>query len=304
MTVMQMLSIKVPATAANIGPGYDCLGIALDKYLELTIEKDTHEKDFLWLNGVTPVPKEKNLILSTVEYILNKHNNVLNYTIRVTKNDIPIARGMGSSAAAIVAGVYCANYLLNDHYTEEELLTIACDLEGHPDNVAPAILGNLVMSKKIQHEYVTSIIQFPEALEFIVLTPDFEVSTEKARAILPKEYAQADVIENISNISFLINSLNQQTNYDQLRYFLNDRIHQPYRIQLIHNGVDIFNKSKALNTYGEFISGSGPTLILIIDKNDNNTLNQMIEFTNTLADTWTVENIEINRTGIITEVKA
>jgi homoserine kinase len=296
-----MIKISVPATTANIGPGFDCLGMALNLFLEISVEKKEVGKTFKWMNGLASIPIEKNLIYQTIESILKMNNQKINYEISVLKNDIPISRGLGSSASAITAGVYAANYLLENIYSDHELLNIACDLEGHPDNVVPAIKGGFQISKKINNEYITSEIKPPTTLDFIVMVPDFEVNTDKARAILPDQYSKKITYESVANAAFLVNAFNN-SNFSLISIYLDDFLHQPYRIKLINDGVKILRHSKSLNAYGEFISGSGPTLISLIENNPS-FVTKMRDFLEALNDDWKIYKTNINTTGIEIEVQ-
>jgi homoserine kinase len=274
--------------------------MALNLFLEISVEKKEVGKTFKWMNGLASIPIEKNLIYQTIESILKMNNQKINYEISVLKNDIPISRGLGSSASAITAGVYAANYLLENIYSDHELLNIACDLEGHPDNVVPAIKGGFQISKKINNEYITSEIKPPTTLDFIVMVPDFEVNTDKARAILPDQYSKKITYESVANAAFLVNAFNN-SNFNHISIYLDDFLHQPYRIKLINDGVKILRHSKSLNAYGEFISGSGPTLISLIENNPS-FVTKMRDFLEALNDDWKIYKTNINTTGIEIEV--
>lgn len=297
-----MLKISVPATTANIGPGFDCLGIALNLSLQLTIKKTDGPNRCLWPSHLPAIPPGKNLICKTINRILKKEQRKISYEIKILDNEIPVSRGLGSSAAAIAAGVYGANYLLGDIYSEKELITLASDFEGHPDNIIPAIVGGCVISKKINpEEYYYSSINFPKTLNFITMIPDFEVSTKDARNILPEAYSMEDVIENLSNLGILINELNNNR-VDYLKYLFNDKIHEPYRIQLINNGEAIMQKMKDLGCLGQFISGSGPTLIGLATENPNACVDSLKKYTEGYADQWKIKLLTLNTVGITTEV--
>jgi len=296
-----MIKISVPATTANIGPGFDCLGMALNLFLEISVEKKVIGKTFTWMNGLESLPLEKNLIYQTIESLLEKNNRTINYEICVVKNDIPISRGLGSSASAITAGVYAANYLLGSIYSNEELVNLACDFEGHPDNIVPAIKGGFQISKKINDEYITSEIKPPTSLDFVVMVPDFVVNTDKARAILPNNYSKKITYESVANAAFLVNAFNN-SDFSHIDIYLDDLLHQPYRIKLINDGSKILEHCKSLNAYGEFISGSGPTLIALIKEN-NAFIPKMTEFLDTLENQWKIHKTKINTTGVEIEVQ-
>jgi len=295
-----MLKIKVPATTANIGPGFDCLGMALNIHLSIDVYKNTDEISFIWNDSIEEVSLEKNMIFNTIKKILKLKNSESNFKVIVKKNEIPISRGLGSSASAIVAGVYAANYILDNILTENEMLDIACEIEGHPDNVVPAIKGGFQISKKLNGKYITSCVNVPENLKFVVCSPDFTVSTEKARAILPDKYEKYDVFENLSNLALLVNSFNNN-DYENIKYALSDKIHQPFRINLINNGKEILNHSNEIGSLGEFISGSGPTLISLI-KDDNEFINKMKSFLSKYNDNWICNVTTVNREGVEIEV--
>lgn len=296
-----MIKISVPATTANIGPGFDCLGMALNLFLEISVEKKETKKTFTWMNGLESIPLEKNLIYQTIESLLEKNNKTINYEVCVVKNDIPISRGLGSSASAITAGVFAANYLLGGIYSNEELINLACDFEGHPDNIVPAIKGGFQISKKIHDEYITSEINPPTSLDFIVMVPDFEVNTDKARAILPDQYSKKIAYESVANTAFLVNAFNN-SDFSHINIYLDDLLHQPYRIKLINDGLKILKHSKSLNAHGEFISGSGPTLISLIENNAS-FIPKMQDFLETLDDEWKIYKTKINTTGVEIEVQ-
>lgn len=296
-----MIKISVPATTANIGPGFDCLGMALNLFLEISVEKKETKKTFTWMNGLESIPLEKNLIYQTIESLLEKNNKTINYEVCVVKNDIPISRGLGSSASAITAGVFAANYLLDGIYSNEELINLACDFEGHPDNIVPAIKGGFQISKKIHDEYITSEINPPTSLDFIVMVPDFEVNTDKARAILPDQYSKKIAYESVANTAFLVNAFNN-SDFSHINIYLDDLLHQPYRIKLINDGLKILKHSKSLNAHGEFISGSGPTLISLIENNAS-FIPKMQDFLETLDDEWKIYKTKINTTGVEIEVQ-
>lgn len=293
-----MLKLKIPATSANIGPGFDCLGVALNIFLELTIE-ESDTKQFIWEDKSNIVENKNNLIIDTIETILKNNNSKKCYKITVINNDIPISRGLGSSAAAIVAGVYCANFLLDNKYSNNELIKIASNIEGHPDNIVPSIKGGLQISKKINNEYIIDQINFPKDLTFCILVPDFKLSTKKARKALPKKYKKEDVLFTLSNLGMLINAFNNN-NLKNIKYLLEDKIHQPYRIDLIKDGKKLFKKMDSLNTYGKFISGAGPTLICLIK--DEDILDKLNEYTNSLDTKWKIYKSSINNQGIKLEV--
>lgn len=296
-----MVKIKVPGTSANIGPGYDTLGLALNIFNEIVVEKKESGIEILWDIPNPNIPLEENLVYVALMHTLKKYKKEhLGCTIRMTKVDVPISRGLGSSAAAIVCGIYAAHYLMDYALSTKEIVSIATELEGHPDNVAPAILGNMVISVMADNKVIYSTIDFPEDIIFNVLIPNFKLSTEKARSVLPKEYKVADCIFNTSRLALLLNFLRDKE-YENLRICLEDKLHQPYRFSLINNSLDIFEESKKLGALGEFISGAGPTLISWSTKDNKEYQEKLTKFLDTLEDKWELKDLTINKSGTIIE---
>lgn len=296
-----MVKIKVPGTSANIGPGFDTLGLALNIFNEITVEKKNSGIEVLWDIPNPNIPLEDNLVYVALVHTLKKYKKEdLGCTVRMTKVDIPISRGLGSSAAAIVCGIYAAHYLMDYSLSTKDIVNIATELEGHPDNVAPAILGNMILSVMTENSVLYSKIDFPEEIKFNVLIPNFKLSTEKARSVLPGSYSTADCVSNASRLALMLNFL-QEKRYSDLRVCLEDKIHQPYRFELINNSLDIFEKSKELGALGEFISGAGPTLITWVDNNEETYKKELQKYLDTLDDKWEIKDLTINTTGTIIE---
>lgn len=296
-----MVRIKVPGTSANIGPGFDTLGLALNIFNEITVEKKNSGIEVLWDIPNPNIPLEDNLVYVALVHTLKKYKKEdLGCTVRMTKVDIPISRGLGSSAAAIVCGIYAAHYLMDYSLSTKDIVNIATELEGHPDNVAPAILGNMILSVMTGDSVLYSKIDFPEEIKFNVLIPNFKLSTEKARSVLPGSYSTADCVSNASRLALMLNFLKEKR-YNDLRVCLEDKIHQPYRFELINNSLDIFKKSEELGALGEFISGAGPTLITWVDKNEESYKKELQKYLDTLDDKWEIKDLTINTTGTIIE---
>ncbi|MBF4694770.1 homoserine kinase [Fusibacter ferrireducens] len=300
-----MIKIKVPATSANIGPGFDTLGVALNLFNTITVEKtESTQRSVLWKNGVIEVADEENYVKVTLDQILAQYGfDQIGYKLIIGDCQIPISRGLGSSAASIIAGIYAANYLMDFKLSKEDIIQHATEIEGHPDNVVPAILGGMVISciDEASHKIIHSTVQFPDELHFKVFIPDFRVSTKDARKVLPKEYSLAQCVNNISRVSMLINALNTK-DYDLLRFSFKDEIHEPYRIKLIHQADLIMEKFKSLNTLGAFISGAGPTLISLVKADDTEFDAIINPFLETLQHTWTLKSLTVNNNGTTYEI--
>lgn len=292
-----MVKIKVPATTANIGPGFDTLGMALNLFQEIIIEPaEPNTKKIIWPDEPI-LPDDRNLVARALERVLKLENaSDSGYILTMYKSDIPISRGLGSSAAAIVSGIMAANYLLDYRLSMQSMLNIATEMEGHPDNVAPALLGNLIIAATYNDNIVFSTIKFPENLNLKVLIPDFELSTEQARSALPSSYKRSECIFNLSRISFLMHALLTQ-NYDNLPIAFADLIHEPYRYPLIEDSSEILSQLSGTKAFGNFISGAGPTIISVVRDSDT-TFDQLLQLNSrSLKHRWQCLTLTVNSSG-------
>ncbi|MGI6607468.1 MAG: homoserine kinase [Erysipelotrichaceae bacterium] len=255
-----MIKIKVPATSANLGVGFDTLGIALNIYNTFYIE----ESASLFIEGVDKEYQNRNnLFMRAFDKVNEELNSFKNINLKIESN-IPIARGLGSSASLIVAGATAANYLNGNKLTVEEIFQICTAVEGHPDNVAPALFGGLTSSFRRADIFYMKKIAVHEKYKFTLLIPDFEISTVQARAVLPAAYSKEDAISNLSNIISLCLSLNDGDD-KTLKLSNNDRIHEPYRKALIPDFELLKKECLNKGAYTFMISGSGPTCLVISD---------------------------------------
>lgn len=299
-----MFRITVPATSANIGPGFDAMGLALNLFLSVDVKPlESDIQRVVWTDkSMTPLPDEKNLILVSLTTTLKKLNmEAQGFELNMRDCKIPVSRGLGSSASAIVAGILGANALSGNKMTQKDVIDWATELEGHPDNVVPAILGGMSVSFQSEGKVFTTQVPVPEQLAFAVMVPDFELSTKLAREALPKSYSKSDCIHNLSRAAYLVASFHAGS-LDGLREALNDKIHQPYRISLIRDGKDILEMSKDLGAVGEFISGAGPTLIALYKKSDRAFKEKLQERLSQLTSNWTLLDLNVCRQGATIEV--
>lgn len=271
------VSVKVPATIANLGPGFDCLGLALPLYNEVTVEETVMPGSGIEINiieededyDILSIPKDENNIAYKAIELLYNFIGQTPSDIKITiKTGIPIARGLGSSASVIVGGLAAANELLGKPADEAILLAIASEVEGHPDNVAPAIFGGFCLSSLETDGSVSySKIKWPDDWKLTVLIPDYELNTMISRSILPENISIKDAAFNIRKCAMLIDSV-YRNDAESMKKALKDKLHQPYREPLIKGFKEISelveNKDDII---GCTISGAGPT-ILIISQND------------------------------------
>ena len=290
------VSVKVPATSANLGPGFDCLGLALPIYNTITVEEtimpgtgieiniidETHEQDLI------SVPTdENNIVYKAIELLYNSIGQSPSELKITIKTQIPIARGLGSSAAVIVGGLIAANELLGRPADEAALLSIATEIENHPDNITPAVVGGFVVSSLEEDgSVVYSKINWPKDWNITVCIPDYELSTSIARSVLPAEVPMKDAIFNLKHTAMLIQAVN--THDEKLmKIALDDRLHQQYREKLIPGLVEIKEALKHEdNVLGVVISGAGPAVLVI---SHGNNLNKIRE---TVSKVWLDMNVK------------
>jgi homoserine kinase len=264
MTARRRL-VRVPASSANLGPGYDAMAAAVALHLELEVE-ETGEYGFE--TGGLDVPTGRDNLMVRAFETLHSADGI---TFRL-RSEIPLARGLGSSAAAIVAGLVAADHLFELALTREELLARATEIEGHPDNVAAAIYGGFVVCAAgggprpaeggTEGDGVFAArFDPPEGLEGIVVIPGEEVSTRRAREAIPAEVPLAEAVANVSAAALLVLGL-RSADLDLVGRGLHDRLHQPYRRELYPRSMEIVDAAAELGAVGATISGAGPTVLV------------------------------------------
>ncbi len=260
-----MMHIKVPATSANMGPGFDSIGVALELYNHLWFEEIEQGVEIIVKKEhEIKIPTDKNnLIYKTMVDFFAETGNVMPGVRLIQEDDIPMVRGLGSSAACIVAGLLAANHMSGCHYSREQLAQIAAKIEGHPDNSNPALFGGMVVGALDHNEMRHVRLDLPKDLVFAIMVPDFPVSTEDSRKVLPDMYTKADAIFNASRAALLVASI-YAGDYENLAMAMQDRIHQPYRSQLIPDMDRIFKAAKNYGALATYLSGAGSTLMAVL----------------------------------------
>jgi homoserine kinase len=247
--------VRVPASSANLGPGYDVLAAALSLHLELEVQ-ETGEFSFDPGGAAVPTGRD-NLVVRAFESL--RPADGIAFRMR---SEIPLARGLGSSAAAIVAGLHAADHLFELGLSKEEMLVQATALEGHPDNVAAAIYGGFVIvGTDADRGPVATRFEPPKELEGVVAIPPEEVSTERARETIPAEVPLLDAVANLAAASSLVLGL-QSGDLDLVRRGLRDSIHQPRRRDLYPRSMELVDAAAELGAIGATISGAGPTVLV------------------------------------------
>lgn len=263
---LKMFRIRVPATSANIGPGFDSLGLALKLYN--TVWMDEYEGVNISTTDGTVVPlDENNLIYKSAKMLYDICGKPFKGLIIRQENNIPMTRGLGSSSACIVGGLIGANALLNEPLSKDDLVNLAAHLEGHPDNSTPAILGGLVTAVFDNNRVYSVKVPISGRIKFAAFIPDFELKTEVARAALPMEVSHKDAVFNLSRAALMTASL-FSGRLDNLKLAVEDKLHQPYRLKFISGAQDIFKLADKLGAYGCYISGAGPTLMAMVNVTD------------------------------------
>ncbi|MGI8742376.1 MAG: homoserine kinase [Bryobacteraceae bacterium] len=261
-----MSVLRVPASSANLGPGLDALGLALGIYLDCRFE--TSEQLSITAKGRDAgcvSTGEDNLIWQTALAVARDVGGQLPPIALEIDNDIPIGKGLGSSAAALTAGVVIADRLLGLHWNRLRILDEAAQIEGHPDNVAACVLGSIVATAMERGGTARAVrLDLPARYGVAVVVPDFILPTSQARAVLPDCYSREDTIFNVQRSALLIAALATGTT-SAFPAALEDRLHQPYRAPLIP-GLDEIVKLRALGLLGCALSGAGPSVLVFYEK--------------------------------------
>ena len=261
------IRIRIPASTSNLGPGFDSLGLALKLYLTLDVspsEEGTTTFTFVG-EGANELSSaaEENLIYRAMAYIAAREGVRLQPARIEVSNDIPLARGLGSSAAAIIAGFSAFEAANGVRLAEQSLLDYATAMEHHSDNVAAALLGSFVVSCVTDTgKVIAACVPFPEEVRAIVVIPNFKVRTEASRAVVPGTVSRQDAVFNIQRAALFVAALREQR-FDLIREAMRDRLHQPYRAPLVPGLEDVLGLENVPGLIGVALSGSGPTVLAL-----------------------------------------
>lgn len=262
------MKVRIPASCSNLGSGFDCIGLAVKIYNEIEVNPSFGElKIEIEGQGSDTLPRdENNLVYKAIRKVTDRIGiKNKNFRIKV-KNNIPIERGLGSSATAYLGGIVCANALIGNKFHSDEILKMALELEGHPDNLIPSMFGGLCITSTSGGELRWAKIENIGNISIVLCIPDFKIETKKARAVLPENIPFFDGVEQLSYVSFLIYSFTSKK-YDFLRFGMRDKFHQPYRTKLFPFMEEVFESAMKSGAYGSALSGSGPTVVAFGKKN-------------------------------------
>ena len=254
------LIIKVPASSANIGPGFDCLALALDIWNTLTVSSG---ENTISINGYgeESVPhNQSNLVFKSFHRIFQEIGEPPPMVHFDCENSIPIGKGLGSSAAAVIGGLIAGNQLSNHPFTNSQILSFASDIEGHPENAAAALFGGFQIVVKDQNTLITSEVPIKESLKAILFIPELEMPTAESRKVLTKTITRDDAIFNIGRAALLVNVLSSG-NLELLSKATQDRLHQPARQKIFPSMSNLFHAAMDSGALATFLSGAGSTVI-------------------------------------------
>ena len=288
--------IRVPATSANLGPGFDAAGLAVTLYNTFVFELLEEEK--LEIKGCPAQFANENNMTYQAFLQAAGHIGLSFKGLQITTSgDVPYTRGLGSSSTCIVAGIVGAYAFLDRQEERQDILNLATAIEGHPDNVAPAIFGGMTVSVMKENQVTTLNIPVKHDYRYIALIPPFTLSTEKARAVLPDKVSRSDAITNVSHLALMVASI--INGYDQgLKLGFKDKLHQPYRGKLIENYFPIMEVlEKDPHIIGAYLSGAGPTIMAIIKADDDKGVVRLKEELGDLIKGWKVEKLELDTRG-------
>lgn len=288
-----MIELRIPATTANLGPGFDSLGAAVSLYAEVSF---TDSDQPLEINGCTKeYCNSDNLIYTSYLKTFEMHGKPPKNVKIGIKSDIPTSRGLGSSAACVVAGVAGALHAMGMELDKKLLLDISTTIEGHPDNVSPAIYGGLSASMMNGDHVYTRQFKLHEAIHFYAFIPDFKLSTVDARGILPKQVDFKDAVFNISRIPLLLKGF-EENDKELIRASMQDMLHQPYRKGLIPGYETIEEACHENDCHAVYLSGAGPTIMCLSDQDDiESRLSQVLS---KLKQRWVIRKLTIDTEGI------
>ena len=289
---MDKIRVKVPATSANLGSGFDCCGIALELYN--TFEYEKAETGLEIYGCPREFANENNLAYLAYKAVCDRIGVPAGVKISILETDVPVSRGLGSSATMICSGAYAANKLHGSPLSKNEIFEICTELEGHPDNVAPALFGSFCVSvTDMEGNPYTVRTQVSKRIYFTALIPDFQVETHHAREVLPEMVRREDAVYNMSRVALLASAF-KSGDSQLLRIVTKDRLHQQYRRPLFRNIDDIEGCAYECGAISFMISGAGSTCLCLSDKPIEEKLNEKIK---DLPNGWIAKELKISKYG-------
>ena len=298
---MRKIRVRVPATSANVGSGFDCAGIAFQLYNEFEFEK--LDSGFIIEGCEEKFATEDNLANVAYRAMCKRLGADPSVRIKIIEVNVPNARGLGSSSTFICAGAYsaillnCPDYIRRKEFLKEkwnELCEVCTEIEGHPDNVIPALYGSLCITAWDEGKIISYVYDISDKIHFTVLIPEFEVKTSDARKVLPSEISRQDAVYNMSRLALMPHAF-INGNFDLLKIVTKDKIHEQYRKKLFRNIDEVEKIAYDLGASSFVISGAGSTCLCMSEGSIENELNERIKF---LENNWKAYELKVAKDGI------
>ena len=277
--IPRQVTVRVPATTANLGPAFDCMGMALCIWNEIDVRLGETIRPTVRITGQgeDSLPQDdSNLVYRAYSRLLQETGRSLPVPVITCRNEIPLERGLGSSAAAIVGGLVAANHLAGSPLSPQEIMPLAVELEGHPDNVAPALLGGIRIIVPGPESLIAAPVPLPADLRAVLFIPEVSISTADARAVMPATVSLNDALFNVGRTALLVNALTTGRLQD-LKAATEDRLHQPHRSHLLPAMRLIIQEALKGGALGAFVSGSGSTVLALAQGHEMSVAYEMAE---------------------------
>lgn len=295
-----MVTVRVPASTANLGSGFDCMGIALNLYSTATIEEIDSGLEI----NITDSSRDY-LPADETNFVYQSMKTVFDLTgrypkgVRITSNtEIPITRGLGSSSASLAVGLFGANELIGRPLSKDDLLGLACKIEGHPDNVTPAFFGGLTVAVKDGGKVLYTKTEIPSHIRFAAMIPNFHLATKKARSVLPRTVAHRNAVYNVAHAAYFASAA-AKGDFSAFSVGAKDKLHQKYRFGLINSAEYIIRSARRFGAVCGYLSGAGPTIIAVVDKNYEEFENRMNKLISTNLKRWQLHMLRADNDGVV-----
>ena len=294
--------VRVPASSANLGPGFDSLGLALSLYNELVLAEADRVTVVIRGEGAAHLPADgANVVARAARMAFEAAGRPFSGVRIECVNGIPLSRGLGSSAAAWLGGLLGANALLGTPLDRSAILSLAARAEGHPDNVAAALCGGLTVSCETDNGVVAVSLPVPEAIRWVALIPELTGATAEARAVLPAGVPRADAVFNVQRVALLLASL-QAKRADFLHVAMHDRLHQPYRMKLFPWMAAVVEAAREAGALGCVLSGAGPSLLAAVAEDADTVAHAMTRALAAAGVPSVARPLDVDTAGAVTEI--